>query len=176
MLRELYLQLTYQYVDIINSFNFNKVETYIRLPENSQDTSSTEDILKEVIIKLNLKEDLLLAQATSPLTTTEDINKGMQLYLQYDSILSVVEQKRFIWSKDGYPVNYDYNKRPRRQDFEGYFVENGAFYINTAENILKYKSRLSGKIGLYKMSELTYLELDSKYDFKAIEKLLENKF
>ena len=57
-----------------------------------------------------------------------------------DSILSCVETKRFFWTKNGEPINYDYNSRPRRQDFEGILMENGAFYINTVANIKNYKN------------------------------------
>ena len=52
-----------------------------------------------------------------------------------DSVLSVVRQKRFNWNYDlnGYvnPTNYDIFNRPRRQEFDGYLVENGAFYITS---------------------------------------------
>ena len=46
-------------------------------------------------------------------------------------------------------LNYDIFNRPRRQDFIGSLVENGAFYINSVENIIKTNNRLYGKIGLY---------------------------
>ena len=48
----------------------------------------------------------------------------------YDSMLSVVRQKRFLWKEDenkiGKPLNYDPFMRPRRQDFDGYLMENGS--------------------------------------------------
>ena len=94
------------------------------------------------------------------------------MYKNYDSILSVVNQKRFIWDSRGKSLNYNYKKRPRRQNFEGYFVENGAFYINSSKNILKYKNRLSGKIGLCEMDEKTYYEIDSHNDWEIIENLI----
>lgn len=162
------------YVDIINNLGIDKVETYLRNPNNSKDTSSTEDVLIEVINELKLQGDILLAQSTSPLTTFQDVNRGIELYKQYDSILSVVNQKRFIWDKNGKSVNYDYTKRPRRQEWEGYFVENGAFYINSTANIKRTKSRLFGKIGLCEMREETYLEIDTEQDWIIIENLLKS--
>jgi|TARA_B110000908_G_C10201899_1_gene425753 N-acylneuraminate cytidylyltransferase len=163
------------YLDLLNSFNFPKLDIYLRDLENSKDESSTEDVLVETINNLNLKGDIMLVQATSPLTTTEDFNRGIKKYSNYDSVLSVVKQKRFIWGSQGNSLNYDYNKRPRRQEFDGYYVENGAFYINTSQNILRHNNRLSGKIGLSEMSELTYYEIDSEEDWEVISSLLKNK-
>ena len=162
-----------EYIDIVKSFSFSKVKIYLRDPKNSRDISSTEDVLIEVINNLNIKDDILLAQATSPLTTSNDFNGGIELYKKYNSILSVVNQKRFIWNNQGMPVNYNYKNRPRRQDWEGYLVENGAFYISNSTNILESKNRISGNIGLYKMDEKTYYEIDSEDDWKIIKNLIE---
>ncbi len=161
-----------EYIDLIRSFSFSKVKMYLRDPKNSRDTSSTEDVLIEVINNLNIEDDILLAQATSPLTTSNDFNGGIKLYKKYDSILSVVNQKRFIWDSKGISVNYNYRNRPRRQDWDGYLVENGAFYISNYALILESENRISGNIGLYKMDEKTYYEIDSEDDWKIIENLI----
>lgn len=161
-----------EYIDIVKSFSFSKVKIYLRDPKNSRDISSTEDVLIEVINNLNIKDDILLAQATSPLTTNNDFNGGIELYKKYNSILSVVNQKRFIWNNQGMSVNYNYKNRPRRQDWEGYLVENGAFYISNSTNILESKNRISGNIGLYKMDEKTYYEIDSEDDWEIIKNLI----
>lgn len=42
-------------------------------------------------------------------------------------------------------MNYDYMNRPRRQNFNGMLMENGAFYINTVGNVKESGNRLSGK-------------------------------
>ena len=161
-----------EYIDLVESFSFSKLEIYLRDLNNSQDTSSTEDVLLEVINNLNLKDDIMLVQATSPLTSYKDFNGAIDFYKNYDSVLSVVKQKRFIWDNKGNSLNYNYTKRPRRQDWNGYFVENGAFYINHSSNILKNKNRLSGNIGCYEMNEKTYYEIDSEDDWKIIENLI----
>ena len=160
------------YVDYIKHYNFPKVDIYVRDPKNSRDESSTEDVLLELLDNWSLEGDILLAQATSPLTTSKDYNKGISMYSNYDSIVSVVRQKRFIWDENGFPSNYNLFNRPRRQDFNGYLVENGAFYINNSKYIKGYKNRISGKIGLCEMDEISYLEIDTIEDFKVIEKLL----
>jgi N-acylneuraminate cytidylyltransferase len=92
-----------------------------------------------------------------------------------DSLLSAVRTKRFFWNASGEPLNYDYNNRPRRQDFEGLFMENGAFYINSVENILKFKNRLSGKVGVYEMPEASGFEIDEPEDWIIVESLLQRQ-
>lgn len=167
-----------EYTRVIDTFNFSKVEVYHRDSKNATDTSSTESVLLEVIQVLDLSDaDIMLVQATSPLTTFEDINKGITLYNtgNYESILSAVLQKRFIWSQDGVALNYDYTNRPRRQDWQGVFVENGAFYINSAKNIKHSNNRLSGKIGICPMSEETYYEIDSEEDWLFLETIYKLK-
>jgi N-acylneuraminate cytidylyltransferase len=93
-------------------------------------------------------------------------------------MLSVVRQKRFIWDRDdkkgAIPTNYDYNARPRRQEFPGYFVENGAFYITTRKGLLQTQNRLNGKIGLYEMPSYTYHELDDQEDWAIMECFAKN--
>ncbi|ELV06344.1 cytidylyltransferase domain-containing protein, partial [Brachyspira hampsonii] len=132
------------------SFNFDKVEVYDRLAENAQDTSSTESVMLEYIECSNIKDDdnFFLIQATSPLLTSLDIdNMYSEMFKnKYDSALSCVLSKRFYWTKSGKSINYDYMNRPRRQDFDGYMMENGACYISSVENIKKSKNRLFGKI------------------------------
>lgn len=162
---------------IVKNFEFEKVEIYERKTENAQDCSSTESVMLEYInfAKLNNDDNFFLIQATSPLLKSIHIDE-MYEKLKYDtadSALSCVRTKRFFWTNDGKPINYDYKNRPRRQEFNGLMMENGACYINSVKNILKYKNRLSGKISVYEMPEYTSVEIDEPDDFLLIEKLME---
>lgn len=161
----------------VKNFDLNKVEIYDRKSENAQDFSSTESVMLEYINAKNLdKEDLFfLIQATSPLLKSKHIDNMYQKFRddKAESSLSCVKTKRFFWSKDGKSLNYNYKNRPRRQDFEGLMMENGACYINSVGNILQDKNRLSGKISVFEMPEYTAVEIDEPDDFLLIEKLME---
>lgn len=161
----------------VKDFNLSKIEIYNRKPENAQDTSSTESVMLEYIqnAKLNSDDKFFLIQATSPLLKSKHIDEMYKQMLSdnADSALSCVVNKRFFWSKDGKSINYDYKNRPRRQDFEGILMENGACYINSVKNILQFNNRLSGKISIYQMPEYTSVEIDEPDDFLLIEKLME---
>jgi N-acylneuraminate cytidylyltransferase len=161
----------------VKKFNLPKVGIYDREPQNAQDTSSTESVMLEYIEKSDLKNDdnFFLIQATSPLLKSKHIDEMFEK-LNSDggnSALSCVRNKRFFWSEDGKSLNYDYKNRPRRQNFDGLLMENGACYINTVQNINRDKNRLSGKISVYEMPEYTAVEIDEPDDFILIEKLME---
>ena len=167
---------SYIIAETVNGFQFTKTEIFNRSTENAQDTSSTESVMLEYLEKARLDLDtvFMLVQATSPLTTEQDFTKALQQYSDsnMDSMLSIVRVKRFFWNEDGTPKNYDYRNRPRRQDFQGEFMENGAFYINTVDNILKHKNRLSGNMGLFEMPEYTAFEMDEEDDWAIAEQLM----
>ena len=162
--------------DIVNSFGFSKVKVYDRDEENASDTASTESVMLEFINKQNFKDNDLffLVQATSPLTQTKDFDKALETLKNEnaDSLLTCIRTKRFFWDKNAKAINYDFINRPRRQDFDGLFMENGAFYINSIENIKKDKNRLSGKIAIYEMEEFTAVEIDEEDDWLIAEKMM----
>lgn len=156
--------------------SYKKTKIYRRSAENACDTASTESVILEYINYAQLpQEDIfMLVQATSPLTETQHFTEALGIYLkgQYDSMLTCVRNYRFFWNEDGTSKNYDYMNRPRRQNFKGELMENGAFYINTVSNILKSENRLSGKIGIYEMPEYTATEIDEPDDWTILENLM----
>lgn len=164
-------------VSTLQNFSYKKVEIYRRLPENATDTSSTESVMLEYINRagLNNTDLFILVQATSPFTQTEDFENGIKHLTdtKSDSLLSCVRFKRFIWNEDGTSKNYDFKNRPRRQDFKGELLENGAFYISSIGNIIKNNNRISGKISIYEMPEYTALEIDEPDDWITAEALMQ---
>jgi len=162
--------------DVVTAQNYTKTKIYRRSAENACDTASTESVMLEYISYANLPETdiFMLVQATSPLTQTVHFAEAMDLYKQgtYDSILTCVRNYRFFWNPDGTSMNYDYRNRPRRQNFDGMLMENGAFYINTVKNIVETGNRLSGNIGIYEMPEYTATEIDEPDDWIILEKLM----
>lgn len=156
---------------------FSKILVIGRSEESATDTASTEFAMLEFAEKYDF-QNIVLIQATSPLLTAEDLNRGFEKFLSdnTDSVLSVVRQKRFNWQINdeglGVPINYDVFHRPRRQEFSGYLVENGAFYITSKFRLLETQNRLSGHIKVVEMPEDTYYEIDEPSDWEIIEALL----
>lgn len=127
---------------------FNKVKVIGRSAESASDTASTEFAMLEFAEKYDF-DNIVLVQATSPLLQSSDLDRGFEAFYTEgtDSVLSVVRQKRFHWETDdnGYAhsTNYDVFHRPRRQEFEGYLVENGAFYITSKKDLVESRNRVS---------------------------------
>lgn len=155
---------------------YKKTRLYRRSAENANDTASTESVMLEYISHAKLDGDniFMLVQATSPLTESRHFTEALQMYAEgdFDSIITCVRNYRFFWNEDGTSMNYDYMHRPRRQNFKGMLMENGAFYINTVRNILSNGNRLSGKIGIYEMPEYTATEIDEPDDWTILENLM----
>ena len=163
--------------DTVIDFNFDNVKIFDRSSTNASNTASTESVMLEFLDnKVFSGEDLfVLVQLTTPFTSSENFDNAINILksnIEIDSLLSCVESKRFFWTKNGNAINYDYNNRPLRQDFDGILMENGAFYINTVANIKNFKNRLSGTIHPYVMPEYTAIEADEEDDWIIIEKLM----
>ncbi|WP_159017958.1 acylneuraminate cytidylyltransferase [Algibacter sp. L3A6] len=176
------LDLVYIYTDDQSIINFiakeyhytNKVKAVLRSDASATDTASTESAMLEFATQIDYDFDVFcLLQATSPFTTAIDINACLtQVENGKDSALTVVNTHRFLWNANGTPINYDYNNRPRRQDFEGLLIENGAVYTCTKQVLQNNKNRLGQNIGIVKMPEDSLQEIDSESDWIVVENLL----
>jgi CMP-N-acetylneuraminic acid synthetase len=158
--------------DVIN-FSLLPVDVINRDPHLATDTASTESVMLDFADKVSF-DILVTIQATSPLTKTRDFDSAIKYFLDndLDSLLTGIRIKRFFWSDDKKPVNYDPLKRPRRQDFSGWIMENGAFYITKKSILEKYKCRLGGKIGIYEMEQESAFEIDEQIDWEIVENIL----
>ena len=166
-------------ISVVEEFKLSKVVIYRRSNENAQDHSTSESIMLEYInfANLDLSDVFMLVQATSPFTKSNDFSNGLKMMNSYDTVFSCAKIKRFIWDKDSNPLNYDFKNRPRRQDFDGTFMENGAFCISLVSDIIKYNNRISGNIGICEMPEYTFVEIDEPEDWIIAERLfLKNNY
>lgn len=167
--------------EAVRGFGLPKVIVIDRSAETATDSASTESVMLEFASRYPDFKKLVLMQATSPLTRTEDVEGAISLFESSgaDSLLTVVPQTRFLWNvaEDGTATatNYDPLKRPLRQWFSPHHVENGAIYVCEADGLREHKNRLFGKIAAYLMPEETYIELDEPADWLLIEGLLNNR-
>ena len=144
-----------------------------RPPQFATDEASTESAMIHFMENVDF-EFLVTIQATSPTLRSRDLDCAIERMSRenLDSLLTAVRVKRFFWSDDAEPLNYDPLNRPRRQEFAGTLVENGAFYITSRHILQSTACRLGGKIGIYEMDEGSYLEIDELDDFRRVEEYL----
>lgn len=176
MIHEVYVSTESEIIsDAVSCLSF-PVKILKRDPVLATDTASTESVMLDFMNKVNF-DILITLQATSPLTTAEDIDSAINYFLEnnYDSLVTGVRTKRFFWSDENKPLNYDPASRPRRQDFKGWVMENGAFYITKKDILRDQKCRLGGRIGVYEMPYDTSIELDEPEDWKVVESIIYKK-
>jgi len=142
-----------------------------RPAEFATDKASSESALLHFADNVDF-DILVFIQPTSPLLETKYIDEGLSKMDKYDSIVSVYEDK---WSAkfdgDGNPYEWDINNRPRRQDAEKLYVDNGSFFITTRKALLESRCRYSGKIGMVEMPFSKSFEVDTFDDLNLIRKL-----
>ncbi|MBU8907591.1 acylneuraminate cytidylyltransferase [Desertibacillus haloalkaliphilus] len=164
-----------QIKQVIERFSFSKVQVIKRSKKTATDEATTESAMLECLPLVD-NDHIILIQATSPLLESSHLQAAIVDYKnnKFDSLVSVVRQKRFVWKQEksgSVPINYDPLNRPRRQDWDGFLVENGAFYMTSTKRLSKTGCRISGKVGLYEMPEETYFEIDEPTDWIIAEQL-----
>ena len=141
------------------------------------DTASSESALIHAVMDERVKkyETIVFIQPTSPLVTTEDIRKGVELqeWSPYDSVFSAYKEHWIPkWSLTSHPLNWKIDDRPRRQDKDEVYVENGAFYITSRRRLIDTGLRYSGNIGICEMPMSRSFQIDTFDDLHLVEKLL----
>lgn len=126
---------------------------------------------------------VVLLYATAPLRPTNAITECIDLVLNqgYDSALTLVESRSYIWEKtnnfsDVSPVNYDPKKRGPNQ-IEGWnqWIENKAVYVMKRDLLMETGCRLGGKIGYVEMSKYESIDIDTVDDFMLAETIMKMK-
>lgn len=160
--------------EISNISKNNGAKVLIRPSSLATDTCSSEKAL--LFFSDNVNFDILVfIQPTSPLLKFIYLNEAISMVKnnEYDSVFSAsLEHWIPRWTKDNTPINWDISRRPRRQDVEDCFIENGAFYVTKRESLLKSGLRYSGKIGKVIMPYSESFQVDSYDDLAIIEKLI----
>jgi YrbI family 3-deoxy-D-manno-octulosonate 8-phosphate phosphatase len=175
-IREVYVSTEDEQIRaVVESFGLN-VRVLARPPALAADTATTDDVILHFAAAVDF-DIVATVQATSPLVSSSDLDLALTQMLRdgNDSLLTGVPVKRFFWSPDARPLNYDPLRRPFSQNFKGSIMENGAFYLTTRATLDKHRNRLGGKIGIFEMPPDTAVEIDDPEDWETVEKLLSHK-
>ena len=136
------------------------------------DTATSDDVLRHFCWSECEPDDVVvMLQATSPLTTSNDIDGAVELLRECKSVVSVVETRRLFWTVNG--PGYRPEKRPFRNEADPLYIENGAVYVSGARRILDGGARVDIRARPYKMHPDTLTEIDTPEDWDIVEKLLE---
>lgn len=150
----------------------HKANVIMRPSNISGDNSKSEDALMHFAKTISF-DILVFIQPTSPLMIAEDINNGLEMLGEYDSVFSAYKEHWIPrWNIGNTPDNWDINNRPMRQDMPEKWVENGAIYITKREFLEKSGLRYSGKIGILEMPQSRSFQIDTLDDLELIKKII----
>lgn len=146
------------------------------------DTASSESALIHALAEVEKAGPVGLVvflQCTSPIRDRGDIDAAIGTLEAEgaDSLLSVAPSHRFLWKQGAegpVALNYDPAKRPRRQDLDPQFVENGSIYVFKPWVLKQLGNRLGGRTALHVMSSRSAFEIDDELDMAVIDFLLRN--
>jgi N-acylneuraminate cytidylyltransferase len=154
----------------------------VRPQELANDTATSESALLHglsILNKRGINPDLLVfMQCTSPLTTNEDIDAAIQKLIEKkaDSCFTATDFHYFVWEElaDGSAIgiNHDKRFRPRRQDREPQYLENGAVYVMKCSAFQQARHRFFGKTVMSFMPQERCFEIDEPVDLEIAEVLL----
>ncbi len=149
------------------------LEVIMRPAEYATDTATTESVMLHVASRVDF-EVMATIQATSPLTRAEDFAAAYEQFKKQeaDALVACARLKRFFWSDEGQPLNYDPLNRPMRQQFKGTLWETGAFYFTKRRILEEYRCRLGGKIAVYELPQDTAVDIDEPEDWEHLERII----
>lgn len=144
----------------------------MKRPKNiCTDNSKSEEALMHFASLVNF-DILVFIQPTSPMINSIDIDTGLAMMEEYDSIFSAYKEHWIPrWNQNLTTDNWDIYKRPMRQEMSDKWVENGAIYITTKKALLSSKNRYSGKIGILEMPLIRSFQVDTMQDLALISKI-----
>lgn len=128
---------------------------------------------------LNPCDHIMLLQPTSPIRFKGTVNRFLDFYLDrgYDSALATTKLCNFFWTQFGSDVvgsSYTPSERPMRQSLtesDYRHFDNGNMYITRKQVLEEKKCRLGGYVGLFPISELEGMQIDTPEDleiFRAV--------
>ena len=172
--------------DILDIANNLDVIAFARLAELATDTSTSVDVVVDVIKKIQKEYDyIVLLQPTSPLRKEIHIDEAIELLNEKNAsaVVSVCEMEHSpLWSNTldkTLSMNKFLNKNiinKRGQDLEQYYRLNGAIYICATEKLLDEKSfMLQENIFAYIMDKKDSIDIDEEIDFLLAEAILSAK-
>jgi len=165
--------------DILQIANDCKVVPVERHKDLATDEADMDDVMFDFFARPGHGcKYICLLPPTAPLRSSKDII-AMYKFIKmkkYWTVISVVWNDFIGWVNDatnkGPAPFYNVSRRPRRQDRNNFFMENGSIYWFKHDIFITYGQMIANpiKVKLYEMPETRSLEIDTEFDFYMAEK------
>jgi CMP-N-acetylneuraminic acid synthetase len=143
-------------------------DVLMRRPELATDNATTISVIQDISCQFKEASTFIILQPTSPLRKTNLIDECVQVYQQGDySNLATG-----FWCKY---IEYGTHNNMRRQDYKGFFYDDGNVYILSRE-IVSEGLWFGDKIRYYEISKEQNFEIDDEIDFDILEVLMKKYY
>jgi D-sedoheptulose 7-phosphate isomerase len=144
------------------------ISVYYRDPNNSMDTSCTEDVLLELVENkcLGPTDYLFLFQATNPFLRLKYIRSAIEITknADKDSVLTWIKSKRFNLSE----IQQSNFTRQMTQGRDPIFLETGLMWGIKTKSLLQTRSRIGSNPGFVEIKNRDDFDIDEESDLQFI--------
>lgn len=152
--------------------------------ELAQDDSKTIDVLIDVLIYYKsigkVFDIVILLQPTQPLRKVGHIDEALEHYIRNGEqgvvSVSLVNQHPILIrtiDSNGYLCNIlNIESTVRRQDFDDFYIVNGAIYINNSSEILAGVSLNDNRVPYVMKNDYENIDIDEPKDLEILEQIL----
>lgn len=164
--------------------SFGAEVPFTRPLELAGDEIGTLPVLQHAVSYLeeneNYKPDIvILLYATSPMLSHSRIMEALGLIKEknFDSVLSVIEDRGHYWIENRGKYERFYPKNLRNRQFtKPLFKENGAIYITKRDILMEKNEIVDGNIGFLVMEERETVDIDEPFDFEIVEVMMKKGY
>ena len=156
-------------------------QVVFRDPELAKDAVTLDPVIYDAVGQMEQNKGIhydvvVTLQPTSPLMTSETLNRAMQVFFMghNDTMISVVNKPHLSWVKKNNRIVPNYKTRLNRQQLPPNYSETGAFFITKREFVVE-NSRLGNNIGVYEVPAQEATDIDSVDDWIVAESVLNKK-
>lgn len=154
------------------------VNVYRRNPGLIGDEVSVCELIKDYILRYDVKDAVAQIHVTSPFLRSHTLEEASKLIGQFDSVVACTKHNSRFWREESYgpcPVNHNPLRLEQTQDLPTLYEENSAFYIFKPEVLNTTNNRIGLKPYFYPVNPLESVDIDTGEDWH-LAKMAEGLF
>ena len=143
-----------------------------RPAELATDTATSESALRHALDNVwGQHKEIVFLQVTAPLRKPSDVELAIEAFSRADAdcLFSCCQMDDLcLWFEDQWgivPLGFNAANRPRRQDRDPLYLENGSIYVIKTDLLRCHASRLAGVNAKYLMEPWQQYEIDDEETF-----------
>lgn len=140
---------------------------------------SLSSVMADLLAQLRERENyvpdfVVLLQYVSPLKTADNVDEVVDTWQMFavDSVISVTQNKKFLWQPGKYGLEPLFDQRLLREERETLYQENGALYGFEPGIVSETDELIGENVGHVLMERHNAFHIDSWFDLKMCEKIL----